>query len=258
MTDYQPSALAKEMIRYLDCPCKVFAPMADDDPLLAAYEEARQEGLREGFTPVLVKVDDTLMECLVMNADEENEPDFTLSAVRAYRARLLSEALPDGKDCLQEWEMQRREEAEDDGFPWDDVLGERTGGEPNDRFSAYWNYETSLTDEVILAMIPTDKAWQVFAWLPMGNWNDCPDTPELMAVAKRWQEAFGAVPACISHDELEFLLPAPVSDPNAAQKLALEQYAFCPDRVEQCEEDGSVGKLADSLTKSTVWYFWWD
>ena len=73
MTDYQPSALAKEMIRYLDCPCTVFAPMEDDDPLLAAYEKARQEGLREGFTPVLVKVDDTLMECLAMNADEENQ-----------------------------------------------------------------------------------------------------------------------------------------------------------------------------------------
>ena len=179
MTDYQPSALAKEMMRYFDCPCKVFAPMEDDDPLLAAYEDARQEGLREGFTPVLVKVDDTLMECLVMNADEENEPDFTLSAVRAYRARLLSEALPEGKDCLGEWETQRREEAQEDGFSWDDVLGERTGGEPNDRFSAYWNYETSFTDEVILAKVPTDKAWQVFAWLPMGNWNDCPDTPAL-------------------------------------------------------------------------------
>ena len=37
MTDYQPSALAKEMIRYLDCPCTVFAPMEDDDPLLSAY-----------------------------------------------------------------------------------------------------------------------------------------------------------------------------------------------------------------------------
>ena len=26
--------------------------------------------------------------------------------------------------------------------------------------------------------------WEIFAYLPFGNWNECPDTPELMAVAK--------------------------------------------------------------------------
>ena len=38
--------------------------------------------------------------------------------------------------------------------------------------------------------------------------------------------------------------------------LALEQYAFCPDIVEQgC---GTIGYLADTLAKSNKWYFWWD
>ena len=41
-------------------------------------------------------------------------------------------------------------------------------------------------------------------------------------------------------------------------ELALQQYAWCPDVVDQGAEDCTVGTLADTLAKSTVWYFWWD
>ena len=37
----------------------------------------------------------------------------------------------------------------------------------------------------------------------------------VMAVAKYWFEQHGAVPAAMSHDELEFLLPAPVPEEKA-------------------------------------------
>ena len=33
---------------------------------------AQRLGVREGFIPVLIKPDETLLECLVMNADPEN------------------------------------------------------------------------------------------------------------------------------------------------------------------------------------------
>ena len=54
--------------------------------------------------------------------------------------------------------------------------------------------------------------WEIFAYLPFGGWNECPNTPELMAVAKYWAQQHGAVPAAMSHDELEFTLPAPVPE----------------------------------------------
>ena len=38
--------------------------------------------------------------------------------------------------------------------------------------------------------------------------------------------------------------------------LALEQYAYCNDIVDQGVE--TVGRLADGLAKSSYWYFWWD
>ena len=64
-----------------------------------------------------------------------------------------------------------------------------------------------MTYPLILAKIPVKNPWEIFAYLPFGNWNDCPNTPELMAAAKYWFEQYGAVPAAMSHDELEFLLP---------------------------------------------------
>ena len=41
-------------------------------------------------------------------------------------------------------------------------------------------------------------------------------------------------------------------------EAAVEQYGFCPDIVDQEQEDPTVGNLADVLWQSTVWYFWWD
>ena len=52
-----------------------------------------------------------------------------------------------------------------------------------------------MTCPLILAKIPVKSPWEIFAYLPFGNWNECPDTPELMAVAKYWFEQHGAVPA---------------------------------------------------------------
>ena len=256
----EPSEVAQAIMEYLDCECTYFPSMKDDDPIMAAYNYAKRDSAQEGFVPVLIKADDeTLLECLVMNADPENDADiyeFDLKAVTEYRKKMLSAPIKDGKAVLEELTGQRKEEAEDDDMDWDEeVLGEMEGGEPNDRFSSYWDDDTEMTYPLILAKIPVKHPWEIFAYLPFGNWNDCPDTPDLMAAAKYWFEQYGAVPAAMSHDELEFLLPAPVPK-EKAMDVAVELYGFCPDLDQN--EDGSIGSLADALWQSTVWYFWWD
>ena len=256
----EPSEVAQAIMEYLDCECTYFPSMKDDDPIMAAYNYAKRDSAQEGFVPVLIKADDeTLLECLVMNADPENDADiyeFDLKAVTEYRKKMLSAPIKDGKAVLEELTGQRKEEAEDDDMDWnEEVLGEMEGGEPNDRFSCYWDDDTEMTYPLILAKIPVKNPWEIFAYLPFGNWNDCPDTPDLMAAAKYWFEQYGAVPAAMSHDELEFLLPAPVPK-EKAMDVAVELYGFCPDLDQN--EDGSIGSLADALWQSTVWYFWWD
>ena len=56
-------------------------------------------------------------------------------------------------------------------------------------------------------------------------------------------------------DILEYILPAPVPQ-ERAMEVAMEQYFFCADIVDQGV--GSVGALAGGLAQSKFWYFWWD
>ena len=258
----EPSDTARAIMEYLDCECTYFPSMKDDDPIMAAYGYAKGDSAQEGFVPVLIKADDeTLLECLVMNADPKNDADiyeFDLKTVTEYRKKMLSTSVKDGKAVLEELTGQRKEEAEDDDMDWDEeILGEMEDGYENNRISCYWDSDTDMTHPLILAKIPVKNPWEIFAYLPFGNWNDCPDTPELMAAAKYWFEQYGAVPAAMSHDELEFLLPAPVHK-EKAMDAAVELYGFCPDVIDQGPEDATVGALADVLRQSTVWYLWWD
>ena len=254
-----PSETAEALMAYLDCECTYFPSMADDDPIMCAYEYAGKNAAHEGFVPMLIAVDETLWECLMLNSDPAHEGDddhaFDPDAVAAYRQSQLAAPLPDGRMVLEDGMAERRAEAEDDSKDWDtEVVGRMEGGFNNHRFSGYWNSETDMTHPVILARIPVRHPWEVFAHLPFGNWNDCPDTPQLMAVARYWFEKFGAVPAVMTHDELDFALPKPIGWELAVQ-TALEQYAFCPDMDQNHE---SVGALADTLRQSKIWYFWWD
>lgn len=258
-----PSAQAQAMMRYLDCPCHYFPPTLDDDEIFAAYHASVRRGKQEGFVPMLVSAEDsTLWECLLINSDEDSQDSedyaFDAETVAAYRKKLLSAALPQGQAVAALLLKTRKEGAEDDDIDWDEeVLGEIAGGKPSNRFIGYWDYGSNATLPLILAEIPATQPWEIFAYLPFGGWNECPDTPELMAVTKYWFEQHGAVPAVMTHDVLEFALPAPVKREQALT-LALEQYAWCPDVVDQGEKDATVGTLADSLSQSKYWYFWWD
>ena len=250
---------AKAIMEYLGCECTYFPSMSDDDPITSAYSYAMRNSSEKGYIPMLIKPDETLFECLVMNSDPKNDADyyeFNQNTVEKYRKEILSVSLKDGEEVLGRYIDVRKSEAEDDEFEWQEIIGSLEGGYDNCRFSSYWNSQTHMTHPVILAKIPVKNPWEVFAYLPFGNWNDCPDTEDLMAVAKYWFEKYGAIPVAMTHDELEFILPAPVSKEDAME-LATEQYGFCPDIVDQ-EEDPTIGNLADTLWQSTVWYFWWD
>ena len=250
-------------MEYLDCECTYFPSMTDDDPIMSAYNYAKRESVKEGFVPVLIKADDEILwECLIMNSDPDSDGEddyaFDPDKVAAYRKKMLSAPIKNSKAVLEEMIGQRKEEAEDDDMDWDEeILGEMEGGYDNRRFSSYWNSDNNMTYPLILAKIPVKNPWEIFAYLPFGGWNECPDTQSLMAVAKYWFEQYGAVPAVMTHDELEFLLPTFVSQ-EKAMDAAVELYGFCPDVIDQGPEDATVGALADVLRQSTVWYFWWD
>jgi len=233
----------EKLIACLGCPCRAFSPKEDGEAVMAAYREAGERGAREGFVPVLVAAEDNiLLECLEMNQEDGG-------GAESCRQAALSALVEDGRAYFASLLSSRKEEAEDGGFDRPgDAEGGLAGGEAMDSFYG-------MDEPMLLAEVPVKNPWEVFAYLPFGGWNECPDTPGLMAAAKSWYERYGAVPAMVTHDVLQFTVPKPVA-PEKAMELALEQYAWCPDIVDQgCE---SVGALADTLAQSTVWFFWWD
>ena len=193
-----------------------------------------------------------------MNAEAEKgafkDYGFDADAVEKYREKMLAQPLPDGKAILME-RLGERFELSREETP-DDVEGEDF--RETDHFISYWDYETQKTQPMILAKIPVKNPWEVFAYLPFGGWNDCPDTAALMAVSKYWHEQHGAVPAVLTYDTLEYSVPAPIEPQERALDLAKEQYAFCADIIEQGAPGMSVTRLARDLRQSNIWYFWWD
>lgn len=258
----EPSPLAEALRKYLDCPCEYFPPMPDDDPLRAAYAYAAREGMKEGFIPILIAEDEVLWETLILNSDPESDGEkdykFNPEAVAKYRKRMLEMPIKDASEVLNRLLEERRCEADDDDMDWSsEILGEMSGGSPIDH-GAWWNFETKLTHPMILAKIPVKHPWEVFAWVPFGGWNDCPNTEDMVAIAKHWYEKFEATPAVLTHDELEMKLPH-ATPSTVAMQAAQELYAVCPDVVDQSSEnEATVGHLADCLKQSTLWYFWWD
>lgn len=260
-SDEEPDELAQATMQYLGCDCEYFPPMRDDDPITAAYSYARRRGMEEGFLPVLVVPSESLWETLILNSDPDSDgaEDYGFDPVRVakYRKMALSAAPLDGKAILKARMEERIAELEENDIRREEILGEMEGGEPQDRFLSYWDYDTQRTCPMILAKVPVKQPWEIFAYLPFGGWNDCPDAAELMAVSRTWAEQYGAVPAVLTQDVLEYALPAPVPA-EQAMELAIEQYSLCPDVVEQGAEEVSIGWLADVLHQSDKWYFWWD
>ena len=113
-----PCETAEALMAYLDCECTYFPSMADDDPIMCAYEYAGKNAAHEGFVPMLIAVDETLWECLMLNSDPAHEGDddhaFDPDAVAAYRQSQLAAPLPDGRMVLEDGMAERRAEAEDD------------------------------------------------------------------------------------------------------------------------------------------------
>lgn len=232
--------------------------MRDDGPLIDAWRAARIQGEKEGFIPVIVVVDAILWDCLTMAVDPGKDLEFDLAQVRDYREKTLQAPLPPAEEYFQYTLDRMKKVAADEGLNWiKHCVGQACQGEKINSLSGHWNFGSPrMTEELILAKVPTSNPWQVFAWLPMGGWNSCPDVLEMMTAARDWFQRFGAVPAVISHDTLEFSLnfPAPA---GRSMDLALEHYAFCPDRVDQSGEE-NIATLSATLEQSTVWYFWWD
>lgn len=243
----EPTAIIKSIIEQLNYPYRILPKGLTIDEVMHIYAEAVEKGKKEGYTPVLVPEDEILDEYFGILRDEDQySVEETLKKVGG-----------NGKELLWKYLKEFTEQEEDETFDEKEFLGEMENGEAIDTFSSMIDYGDGEIKQTLLLEIPTKNPWEVVVYVPFGGWNECPVPEEMAAICRYWFEKYGAMPAVITHDTLEFLLPKPIAK-DEAMETAKEHAAFCSDRVGQCTESGTVGEVADTLWQSTVWYFWWD
>lgn len=116
-----------------------------------------------------------------------------------------------------------------------------------------------LHPKVEILLLRGGADWMVPCRLGFGGWNDCPSPAEQSAVLASWNRRYGAVVEAITRDTIEMRVERPPTTPEAARALAIEQYAFCPDMVDQSDfGEDPIGELAESILNANRWYFWWD
>lgn len=224
------------------CDCKVTHVEVPVSEIKRLWLDAYERGKREGCCPVLLEVD----ECFCDSLDDKSEW-FDKTKFHEWQSAMLDFEPKNGHTFLR-----KRFEAIKEDYGNDDDWEEKVVGTDED-FPSIDDFGISDGSNVYLVEIPVKEPWQVFAYIPMGDWNECPYAEEHMAVAKYWYEKYGAVVAHISNAMIQYYLPQPVK--GETMPLAEEHMGYCDDAVFQGE---NLTSLAAELKKSTVWCFWWD
>ncbi len=237
------SAATKRFVDYLGCSCSYVGPADDMKAITKAYYTALEKGKAEGFTPVIIGVDRVLTEAVAAAVSDGDEISFELGS--AYRDSLLQAETPDAAGIFA-----RREQEFSYLF---DIFFEEEATGPADVEKEETVFGNGMDSEVIIANIPTDEPWKVFAWVPFGGFNDCPSNEELMAVSEYWYRLYGAYPAYISYDRLEYHVEKPVSE-DKVMALCEEHMKVCPTIAEFV----TPSEYAGTINGDDMWSFWWD
>ena len=203
---------------------------------LDAYERGKQEG----FSPVLLAV----ASCFFDSLDDSSEW-YDETKRQEWQSKMLASNLNDGASILHERMEQVKEEYSDAEWK-NDVVGTDEDIEPINDF------EIEEGTDLYLVEVPVKEPWKVFAYVPFGDWNECPKAEEHMAIAKYWYEKHGACAAYISNDVVEYYLPSSVM--GDTMPIAEEHLGYSADIL----QGNNLASLSSQLKKSTIWYFWWD
>ena len=202
------------------------------------YLATYKDGKEKGYTPVFLTVDDYLLKTFEITMTNENADSMIdLFNKNLEKAKNINPIELFNKFIEQSMDKYFTE----DDYKFDD------SNKNNLKFLTIFNNEGNLKDNVILVKVPTTKPYEILAYFGMGS--------EGIATVKYWYEKYGAVPAAITYDEIEFYVERPVLTFEEAKKLASEQYAFCYVLLWECYD--TLDELASAIYKNVHWYFWW-
>ncbi|MEV6654840.1 DUF4253 domain-containing protein [Streptomyces sp. NPDC051219] len=219
-------------------------------------------GLREqtGFHPVLSELPPSaLVGGQIADGDEYDGRAET--APREIVAEIVEAALLDhldgaGEEEAAEWHTEfvpeRLAARLRDGFT------PEPGGtlrlEDRDERSLYW------TETLWLNLVETEQGYSVPRLLPgfpgAPNWFHGPEGRPILdsdhvAFLHTWFERFGAELIYLDGSNLRLWVARPPRDLLETARVAIEQYAYCPDRRD-------LEVIGNGQARSDAWSFWWD
>ena len=122
-----------------------------------------------------------------------------------------------------------------------------------------WKYE--LVPEAAIMRIPTRERYAAPLYLDWGGWDaGTPSSHELAAVARYWQETYGAELVAFSPHEIEFTVARKPTNHVEVVALLKEQYAFAPNMrwFDYNKRDLDLLQVdATELRLFNTWEFWW-
>lgn len=279
--EQEMSKQAKIMKSFLNCNCKYYPLNTEDNDIICGYLESRQRSKEEHFIPIIVDISDNLLDAVIMNtvvdSDDDSESimdlgirenkkrdeffkngiiDFeTSEVIERYRKNMVSKDFSAGKDLLDEMIENNREYFGGYELEKDELEVEEDPTADVDDLD--FEDEMEKHGEILIAEIPVENPWEIFAYIPFGGWNDCPGNEDIMSISKYWFEKYGAIPFEISHNTLEYIVEKPIDDEDKI-RFTEEFYAFCPDSVDKYMESFNIDKLAKKIYKNKLWNFQWN
>ena len=221
------------------------------------YKEQCEQGKQNGFTPVILALDRRVRESVDSNISDHGTPEKLREAVLSDTTggrELLESRYAELKAEYAKYGEEEETFAENDET-LDMYIG-TTGALHRDMLWSVKDSADMLVDGegVYLVQVPAANPWEVTAWLPFCNWNECPPVLDMVKICRFWYEEYGAVPAFISGDQMRFWLDKPISDKHTAREISHQHAAFCSEFLGMA---GLDSQTADIMT-SNLWTFWWD
>ena len=203
------------------------------------YLATYKDGKEKGYIPVFLTVDDYLLKTFKITMTNENSDSMIdLFNKNLEKAKSINLIEIFNKFLKQQTICKLFIEGD---YKFDD------SNKNNLKFLTIFNNEGNLKDNVILVKVPTTKPYEVLAYFGMGS--------EDIATVKYWYEKYGAIPASITYDEMEFYVERPPQTLEETKKLAVEHYAFCYGLLWGCYD--TLEEAASTIYKNVQWYFWW-
>ena len=203
------------------------------------YLATYRDGKEEGYTPIFLTVDDYLLKTFKISMKDENTDNMIdIFNKNLEKAKNINSIELFNKFLKQQTICKLFIEGD---YKFDD------SNKNNLKFLTIFNNEGNLKDNVILVKVPTTKPYEVLAYFGMES--------EDIAIVKYWYEKYGAIPASITYDEIEFYVERPPQTLEETKKLAVEHYAFCYGLLWGCYD--TLEEAASTIYKNVHWYFWW-